>query len=106
MEERFIEWTANSITSKTNFNMRMYLNTKERIIRYEEDVEKESRKNNKLCKCCYYIKDAYGFSAMTTSYCGICKESILNGSSCTNRVCDKCAESHKLCSRCGGKMEE
>jgi len=40
---------------------------------------------------------------MTTSYCGICREPILNGSSDTNRVCDKCAGINDLCIKCGGE---
>jgi len=83
----------------------MYQSIKGKIKHYEMDSGKENRNKGIVCKCCFYLRNTFGFSAMTLSYCGICKEPILNGSSDTNKVCDKCAGINDLCIHCGGKMD-
>jgi len=105
MEEKFTEWTTKDIERKTNSNNLMYENTKEKIKHYEMDSGKENRNKGMVCKCCFYLRNTFGFSAMTTSYCGICKAPILNGSSDTDRVCGKCAVVKGLCVHCGGEMD-
>jgi len=105
MEERFIEWTQKDIEYRTEMNKSVYQRTKDKIKAYELDTDKENRSKTIECKHCYYLRNMCGFSAMTLSYCGICKEPILNGSSDTNRVCDKCAGINDLCIRCGGEMD-
>ena len=105
MEERFIEWTKKDIDRKTLSNIMGYHDKRNKIRYYEEDSDKENRNKTIECKYCYYIRNSFGFCAMTTSYCGICKEPILNGSSDTNRVCDKCAGTMGLCIKCGGEMD-
>lgn len=105
MERSFIELTEKDIEFKTNSNKRLYQHTKDKVQHYEIDDGKESREASLECKCCYYIRNTMGFSAMTMSYCGICKEPILNGSSDTDRICDKCAGTKGLCVHCGGEMD-
>jgi len=105
MEEKFMEWTKKDIERKTNSNRMGFHDKKNKIRHYEEDLGKGGRREDLVCKYCYYIRNSFGFSAMTTSYCGICKEPILNGSSDTNRVCEKCAGTIGLCVCCGGEMD-
>jgi hypothetical protein len=105
MEEKFIEWTIRDSEIKTNMNNMKYQHIKDGIQHYETDDKKESRESKHHCKYCYYIRNVCGFSAITTSYCGICKEPIINSSSDTDKVCDICAEYHGLCVHCGGKMD-
>jgi len=105
MEERFIQWTQKDVDFKTNMNKRKYDHVKDSIQHYETDDKQDSRINNHRCKCCYYIRNICGFSAITTSYCGICKDPILNGSSDTDKICVMCAEINNLCTRCGGEMD-
>jgi len=105
MEENFIKWTDKDIKFRTDSNKLKYQYTKDQIQAYELDIEKENRKKSMECRYCYYIKNICGFSAMVISYCGICKEPILNNSSDINKVCDKCAGSKGLCIRCGGDID-
>jgi len=100
-----MEWTNKNIKSKTNSNKMKYQHSKDMIQHYEMDDEKENRDKSMVCKYCFYLRSVCGFSAMTTSYCGICEEPILNGSSDTNIVCDKCAGNKDLCTCCGGEMD-
>jgi len=104
MEEKFIKWTDKDIRSETESNKRKYQHIKNCVRSYELDLGKENRKVSMQCKYCYYLRICE-FSAMTTSYCGICKELIFNGSCATDKICDKCAGTKGLCVHCGGEMD-
>ena len=105
MEQSFLKWTKKDIEFKTDSNRIKYDHVKDSIRHYKTDDKKEGRENKRFCRYCYYIRSVCGFSAITASYCGICKEKIINSSSDTNRVCGICAETYGLCAHCGGKID-
>lgn len=77
------------------------------IDRYEQ-VTKDLKKSERVmaCECvaCFY-SDGIGGAAMTNRPCMSCGENQLYGSTYTDVLCKKCAETHSLCKHCGGDLE-
>lgn len=68
------------------------------------DPDKKQRLEKCQCIRCYYLVSRIGCSAMTDQPCGICRVNQLYGSSCTDVLCMKCAQTHDLCKHCGGDV--
>lgn len=78
-----------------------------KLIAYYSDTDKKKRINEAhLCKSCYYIETSrIGGSAITTVICANCDEHMTFANTCTDILCNGCAEELKICKHCGQKMD-
>jgi len=80
-----------------------------RLIQYYSDPNKKQRtKEEHLCKYCYYYyTDRIGGAMITTVICANenCDKELSFSNTCTDLLCDECAEKLKLCKHCGQKMD-
>lgn len=77
---------------------------KERATNFVNDPKKKERIQNQLCQCCFYSESSMAGQAFTEKDCEICKETQQYSSTNTNKVCNKCAESNKICKHCGSLL--
>jgi hypothetical protein len=100
------EWTNNDIVN-SNWRRKEHIeNTTMKLLGYYADPQKKRRKDNAECKYCFYVNNSrIGGAAITTVNCRICNNDISFGSTATDVLCQTCATEHKLCKRCGAKMD-
>lgn len=72
---------------------------------FKNDINKEKRLSEQLCRKCFYIYDNLGFSAMTKSNCKNCNQEMLFGSSLVDDLCKDCARKLNLCKHCNNPID-
>jgi len=96
---------ASSVGHATDMAVLMGKNVIKRAEDFQKDVKKKQRLVKGECRACFYLGSKIGGQTMTTSFCGLCDEEIMNGSTCVDRVCRPCGEAHELCVYCGGDLK-
>jgi hypothetical protein len=80
----------------------------ETLLKEARDIETDARAAARLssqeCRSCFY-RFRLANAAGTTQPCMCCGSKELYGSSATRALCQSCARTGGLCSRCGGDME-
>lgn len=85
-----------------------------RIWAYDTDVNQEERKNQQLCRYCFYMlaffvvgdTTASSFCHTTTSsFCQNCYKELVNADTDTDDYCMECAIKYNVCVRCGAEMD-
>jgi hypothetical protein len=106
MEFKKIFITESDILHSTDLN-RYYAEARVKSsILFLSDGEKKKRLESVQCKFCFYMRtDRIGGASMTTRPCGICDDEMQFGSTCTDKICKKCAKEYDLCKYCGGDLE-
>ena len=78
----------------------------EKYNNYTQDKLKEQRLGCHYCKSCFYICSKIGGAMITHQLCGICGEKMVFSSTFTDCLCFGCAKKYKLCSHCGGDVNQ
>jgi len=73
---------------------------------YQQDENKFERLKKSYCKTCFYIRNHLGRAMVTTQLCGLCEKEMIFESTDTDVLCVDCAKKHKLCSHCGGTVNQ
>lgn len=100
----------NAIREHAKFESDMkqyYIRTRrEELELYDNDPKKDARKQEQLCKYCYYVS-RHGFAgqAFTDALCIDCGKQMTFTTTSTDRLCPDCAKKHNLCKHCGGYMD-
>lgn len=77
-----------------------------KLLNYYSDAERSKRKNENLCKFCYYYcKDSISGQAVSMSVCENCKQSMVFPTTDTDVLCEDCAKTLHCCKHCGAKMD-
>jgi len=71
--------------------------------KFSNDPEKRKRLEECLCPICYYEKSRIGGSAIRTVEC-VCGKEMHFANTCTDNLCDDCAEDRGCCKHCGGDL--
>jgi hypothetical protein len=70
------------------------------------DQDGTARRAKGECAPCFYLRSRrLGGAAMTTWHCGLCATPDTAGSTATPKLCAGCAQTHRLCTWCGGDQE-
>lgn len=94
-----------SIVLATNQSKTYIENTIKRAENLKNDPQKKDRLSRYLCRACFYIYNSrIGGAAITETECGICSKTMTFSSTAVNIICSECADTHKLCVQCGGKI--
>ncbi len=72
---------------------------------FTDDQHKDSRHQRNECPVCYYYGTRIGGSVITEVECALCGEPMVFGNTCTDKLCDVCARTNKLCKHCGGDID-
>jgi hypothetical protein len=76
------------------------------LINYYSDPQKQARKAQGLCKCCFYVNTSrWGGTAITFRNCAECGKEMSFGNTCTDILCNECAVSTNHCKYCGQKLD-
>lgn len=107
MEPRKMKLDESKKLNAKYYNKKYIEETSKKLILYYSDPDKKVRvKEKHLCKYCYYVNTSrVGGSAITTVICANCDEKLTFGNTCSDILCDKCAEELKICKHCGQKMD-
>lgn len=70
----------------------------------ESSADLFARTRDRVCKACWYFRSQLAGQAFTQWQCGVCAVADTHSSTAVPRVCGDCAETHKLCTRCGGDV--
>jgi len=98
---------AATISSATFMSIKRGNEAIEKADRYRDDVDKESRIHDSICRSCYYFMSVrIGGAAMTTRPCGKCGEDHVYSSTATDVLCIDCADHLELCKQCGGDLHQ
>ncbi len=74
---------------------------------YILDANKEKRLKEFECKSCYYFRrGGMAGQAFWNWSCAVCGEDQMHHNTNTPRVCFSCCDTHQLCQRCGGDIEQ
>lgn len=77
-----------------------------KLLGYYSDNNKGIREQFSVCKYCHYIDtERISGSAIWTVPCKECGKSMTFPSTCTDMLCQECADRLKLCKHCGGKLD-
>lgn len=87
--------------SQKKVNERYLQQAREKLAKYDLDINRESRLEKKECKNCFYIENTrIGGSAMTTVKCIRCRKILICSSTNTDHLCESCADELNICKRC------
>ena len=89
-------------------NMKEYYiqSRREELHCYDEDPDSDIRKQEQLCKYCYYMgKHGLDGQAFTDALCIDCGKQMTFVTTSTDRFCPDCAKKRNLCKHCGGYMD-
>lgn len=98
-----------SVSRRTDENLRHVRDIAARLGRYEADAEKDVRLGDKkhLCRYCYYYATSrIGGSAVTSSECSLCDNTLHSGNTCIDLLCLECAKRNNLCQHCGADTKD
>jgi hypothetical protein len=76
-----------------------------KLLKHYADTDKKARMDEGLCKHCAYIGTRIGGAAITARKCGNCGAEMVFDSTCTDRLCQKCATEIGHCKHCGQKLD-
>lgn len=98
-------WSAYQCLFENSLRISNFKSLERKVMRYNLDQDREKRLEKQECKYCYIIDPRIGGQAMTHSQCAICGGTIINSSTCVDKICKACAAEHSLCKHCGGDLE-
>lgn len=105
MERKAVEISQRSVNRATFVAQRWIRDALKAADELRADSAREKRREQNLCKCCFYLrKGQIGGAAMTMQPCGICKTETMYGSTVTDVVCAPCASNNHLCKHCGADL--
>jgi hypothetical protein len=78
---------------------------REKLSRFELDPDKENRRDRYHCKACWYLDSKIAGQAFTETSCMECGVRMTFSTTRTDRYCPDCAEKHKVCAHCGGRID-
>lgn len=105
MERKPVEISQRSVNRATFVAQRWIGDALKAADELRTDVAREKRREQNLCKCCFYLRRGQiGGAAMTIQPCGICKTEVTYASTVTDVVCLPCASNNHLCKHCGADL--
>lgn len=90
---------------QTNRSRDLFVDLIDRANKAQGDTEQAQRLEKQQCISCFYIRDRIGGAAMTTQPCACCLVPEMYASTATDELCLPCANTSKLCKRCGGDID-
>lgn len=75
------------------------------LIRYTNDVLKDTRLKMNKCRKCFYLTKRLAFQAFTNYYCQICANQYRHNNSATPKTCTSCATYYGCCSDCMSEVD-
>lgn len=78
----------------------------EKLLRFEEDKERELRLKYSNCKTCYYLMgDRIAGQAFTKYICRVCEKEGLYPNTAVPKICAICSDSLHICCDCGADLD-
>lgn len=105
MNREFRKWTQKDIETRTYLNQQYEKKMKQRLKDFDEDLKKEKREKQHLCKYCFYLKSNLSGQAFTASNCRMCDKETIFPTTQTDVLCIDCAKENGLCKECGAEMD-
>lgn len=97
--------TAENIRSNTRMAIRHAEELRERLERYESDVNADQRMTEKLCRTCFYLRPpSIACQAFTSYVCNNCNKADMYHNGNVPKYCKECASEHNACRRCGADI--
>ena len=106
MEQKKKRFDLATVMSTTGMNQHRLRGLRKRLEDYDNDIDKKARLEKWECKCCFYILSKIGGAAMTKKPCNACGKVIMYSSTCTGAVCKECGKKYRVCTHCGGDINE
>ena len=97
--------TPDHIKHQTYFGKAYYDSLKQRLLAYEDDIERERRLRTRQCKTCFYIKNHLAGQAFTEYTCRNCGAEGMHPNTGVPRYCDNCADEYCVCKDCGARID-
>lgn len=105
MQRKAVEISQKSVGRATFIAQRWISETLKAADALKSDAARKERREQNLCKCCFYLrKDQIGGAAITMQPCGICKTDVQYSSTVTDILCLQCAGNNHLCKHCGADL--
>ena len=77
-----------------------------KFIMFDEDIRKEKRVEEQLCKSCYYVfNEGWAGQAFTEAECEDCGQTMIFATTNIDHFCLDCARKNNVCKHCGCKMD-
>lgn len=98
------KWNQEAKNFQTKMNHMKIEDYRRFISRYDNDLEKTKRLNERNCKVCYY-KSRLALQAFTNTNCGLCDIHMVFSNSDTDTLCENCSIENDVCKHCGGEID-
>ena len=99
------KWMSTSEQELQTLSNRSKINAVKRLAdKLTYDTEVIRRKEEQLCKWCFYQVQG-AIASETEGECGSCKIEMVFGNSNVDRLCKECAFLMGSCKHCGGLMD-
>lgn len=96
----------NIINASSSANS-LFKSIEEKYNNYIKDKNKKERLEKYWCKACFYLRNSFvGVPSMKTDCCSICDKKMSFGAIAPDVLCVSCAKKYKLCSHCGGDINQ
>lgn len=104
MEQKPMKMDKVNMLLATNHALRRVVHIIELAKAMQTDADREKRMERHECLACFH-GGKIGGAMMTERPCGLCGTLQMYGSTCTDALCLRCAQEHRLCKHCGGDID-